>query len=70
MYDEATVGWLFDTMDGLGWKPSVLDVLETERRYPGLMTDLGIEGWQRKLIKDQLSGEGKTSDAELDGLDG
>lgn len=56
-------------MEGLGWKVSVLDALETERRYPGLMTDLGIEGWQRKLIKDQLSGEHKPGNAAVDGLD-
>ena len=62
-YGDADVGWLFDTLTGLDWRVSPLDVIETERRYPGLMTDLGIEGWQRRLVKDQLSGGKK--DAEL-----
>lgn len=55
-YGDSDVGWLFDTLEGLAWRVSPLDVIETERRYPGLMTDLGIEGWQRRLVKDQLSG--------------
>ena len=41
-------------MKSLEWRVSVLDVLETEKRYPGLMSDLSIEAWQRKIVKDQI----------------
>jgi hypothetical protein len=40
-----------------------LDVLHTEREYPGLMNDLAIEAWQRRIVKEQMKGgqDGKQS---------
>lgn len=60
---HALIGWLYDVMNSLDWRVSVLDVLETEKRYPGLMDDLSTEAWQRKLIKDQLEATGKPKEA-------
>jgi hypothetical protein len=65
-YDHESVGWLYDVLNGLDWRVSVLDVLETDRRYPGLMSDLSVEGWQRKIVKEQMTG-GKKDD-DIDGL--
>lgn len=56
---HALIGWLYDVETSLDWRVSVLDVLETERRYPGLMDDLSVEAWQRKIIKDQMEASGK-----------
>ena len=56
---HVLIGWLYDTANALDWRVPILDILETERRYPGLMDDLGIESWQRKIIKEQLEGTGK-----------
>lgn len=56
---HSLIGWLYDVANSLDWRVSLLDILETEKRYPGLMDDLSIEAWQRKLIKDQLEGTGK-----------
>lgn len=57
------IGWLYDVSNSLDWRVSVLDILETEKRYPGLMDDLSTEAWQRKLIKDQLEATGKPKEA-------
>jgi len=58
-YPDVYVGWLYDVANGLDWRVSILDIIETERRYPSLMDDLSVEAWQRKIIKDQLEGTGK-----------
>lgn len=55
------IGWLYDVADSLDWRISILDILETERRWPGLMDDLSVEAWQRKIIKEQVEGTGKDS---------
>lgn len=55
-YGQHDVGWLYDILDSLDWKPSALDVLRTEALYPGLYGDLSTESWQRKLIHDQIKG--------------
>lgn len=54
MNDEDTIGWLYDILWPLEFAYTPLEVLETESRYPGLFSDLAIEAWQRKLIKEQL----------------
>ncbi len=54
-YPNHLVGWLFDIMHSLDWQISIIDVLETERRYPGLIDDLSIEAWQRKIVHDQIN---------------
>ena len=54
------IGWLYDVSNSLDWRVSVLDILETEKRYPGLMDDLSVEAWQRKIIKEQMEASGKT----------
>lgn len=56
---HSLIGWLYDVANSLDWRVSVLDILETEKRYPGLMDDLSTESWQRKIIKDQLEATGK-----------
>lgn len=58
---HVLVGWLFDVLNSLEWRVSVLDILETEKRYPNLMDDLSTESWQRKLVKDQLESIGKSN---------
>lgn len=58
--DQTLIGWLYDVASSLEWRVSILDILETERRYPGLMSDLGIEAWQRKIVKDQIVGTRKS----------
>lgn len=55
-YPQSLVGWLYDIEDSLEWKVSPLDVLLTEKHYPGLIGDLSVESWQRKLIRDQIKG--------------
>lgn len=64
--DHTTIGWLYDVAHSLDWQVSILDILETERRYPGLMYDLGTEAWQRKLVKEQMTGK---NDSEVDGIE-
>lgn len=66
-YPDVMVGWLFDVANSLDWRVSILDIIETERRYPGLIDDLGTEAWQRKIIRDQIEGMGR-KDNEVDGL--
>lgn len=56
------MGWLFDVLNSIEWKVSPLDILETEARYPGLMDDLTIEAWQRKLVRDQIKGSKSNDD--------
>lgn len=53
------IGWLYDVANSLDWRVSVLDILETERKFPGLMDDLSTEAWQRKIVKEQIEGMGK-----------
>lgn len=55
-YPQSDIGWLYDILDSLDWKPSALDILRTEALYPGLYDDLSTESWQRKLIHDQVKG--------------
>lgn len=55
-YPNQLIGWLFDVMHSLDWQVSIIDVLETEKRYPGLMDDLATESWQRKLVHEQMNG--------------
>lgn len=60
---DDLIGWLYEVANSLDWRVSVLDILETEKRYPGVMDDLSTEAWQRKLIKDQLEATGKPKEA-------
>jgi hypothetical protein len=39
------------------WSP--VQILETEALYPGLIEDLGVEIWQRRLIVEQIESEKK-----------
>lgn len=55
--DTSIIGWLFDIVDRLDWRITPREVLLTEREYPGLMHDLSIEAWQRRLIKKQIDGD-------------
>lgn len=66
-YPQALIGWLYDIEDSLEWKISPLDVLETEKRFPGLIGDLSVESWQRKIIRDQIKGSAKSA-PELEDL--
>ena len=58
-YPHALVGWLYDVANSLDWQVSILDILETERRFPGLMDDVSTEAWQRKIVKDQMKSAGR-----------
>lgn len=60
------VGWLYDVANSLDWQVSLLDIIETERRYPGLMDDLSIEAWQRRIIKEQMGNSRKET---VDGIE-
>jgi hypothetical protein len=52
------VGWLADILEGTEWHLSIREVLATELEYPGLLDDLNIELWQRRLVKEQMKSEG------------
>ncbi len=69
-YPNRLIGWLFDVLHSLDWQVSILDILETERKYPGLMDDLSTESWQRKLVRDQMSASAPPSDDFSDSIDG
>lgn len=58
-YPDHVVGWLYDLLEGIDWKWSIAQILETEREFPGLVDDLALEGWQRRLIKQQMDNENK-----------
>jgi hypothetical protein len=69
-YPHELVGWLYEVASGLGWQVPILDILNTEKEYPGLMDDIAVEYWQRNLIKGQMEGTGqlgKRADSEIDG---
>ncbi len=61
-YPEWHIGWLYDVLESLDWKPSALDVLRTEAEFPGLYQDLGTESWQRKIIRDQMGTKAPKND--------
>lgn len=56
------IGWLYDKETMLDWRISPLEILRTEREFPGLIDDLSIEAWQRKIVKDQIDGDGKAKE--------
>lgn len=43
-----------NTLVAVDWQVSPREVLATETIYPGLMDDLNVILWQRKLIEEQL----------------
>ncbi len=53
-YPVQSIGWLYDILENLEWRITPLEILDTETQYPGLMGDLSIEAWQRRLVKKQL----------------
>lgn len=53
------VGWLYDILDKLEWRMPPLEILRTEREFPGLIEDIAIESWQRRLVRDQIAGAKK-----------
>ena len=56
-YPDYMVGWLYDILEAFGWQYTPLQILETEDRYPDLFYAFSLEGWQRRLIKEQLEGD-------------
>lgn len=56
-YPSELVGWLYDRCAGFDWRYTPLQLLDIERQLPGLVDDLFIEGWQRKLVKAQVDSE-------------
>ena len=67
--ETELIGWLYDVLNSLEWRISPLDVLDTEKRYPGLMDDLSVESWQRRIVKEQVDSEldkKDDRDSELD----
>ena len=65
-YPHEVVGWLYDVLNGLDWRVSPLDILAVEARYPNLMSDLSVEAWQRKIVREQIEAIGKGDD--IDGM--
>lgn len=55
--DTTIIGWLLDVLEGLDWRLTPLEVLHTEQAYPGLIFDLSIEAWQRKLVRQQIEAD-------------
>jgi hypothetical protein len=55
-YPPYLVGWLVDMLESVDWQLSVMDILTTEQNFPGLMDDMSLEIWQRRLIEKQLEG--------------
>lgn len=53
-YPPALVTWLVDMLESVDWRLSVMDILETEEAFPGLMDDMSIDLWQRQLIEKQM----------------
>lgn len=56
------VAWLVSQIRFSGWHWTPLDVIETERQYPGLLNAINIEVWQQQLIEKQVKSEGTDSD--------
>lgn len=48
------IDWLVDILEATDWRMRPLDILDTERRYPGLMNNLATMSWQRRLIAEQM----------------
>lgn len=60
-YDADLVGWLWDTAETLkllGHPHSLIDILETDHRYPGLFEDLFLHLWQYQQIKELMKDNG------------
>lgn len=53
-YLSTSVGWLVDKLMLFDYRQSVIDILETERQYPGLLDDIATEIWQRALVGKQV----------------
>ena len=51
-YDTDTVLWIASIM--LAYKLSPLEVIETERAYPGLLDAIDTVLWQDELMSEQL----------------
>lgn len=60
-YLQTSVGWLVDKLMLFDYRQSVIDILETERQYPGLLDDIATEIWQRALILKQVKGSRGTT---------
>lgn len=53
-YPAHLIVWLWGVMRGTGFHYTPLEILETERRLPGLWADLGLADWQESLIEKQI----------------
>lgn len=53
-FPQDWIGWLFEKVNMLDWQISILDIINTEKEYPGLIDDLSTEAWQRKLVREQM----------------
>lgn len=45
--------WLFGILESLEWRWTPVQIFETERAYPGLLDDLAVMAWQKRLIKEE-----------------
>lgn len=62
---QDIAGWLYDILVSVGWEISPLDIMETERHYPGLMDKLAIESWVTRLLREQM--ERPSKETAVDG---
>lgn len=56
-YPPELVNWLLTWITASNWQWTPLDILETERQHPGLLTALDIVLWQRMLVKEQMKSD-------------
>lgn len=54
-YPIEYVEWLADIVEALGLKPSIIDILDTEDQYPGIMEDIATMLWQWRIVNNQVN---------------
>ena len=58
------IAWLASQLKFFNMRLSPLEIIDTERRYPGLLNALNIEFWQQEIIRQQVKSEGADTDNE------
>ncbi len=57
-YPEHLIGWLVDVLEAVEYRWTPVQILDTERQYPGLINDISLEIWQRDIVKKQVKPNG------------
>jgi hypothetical protein len=55
-YPVEIVEWLADIVETVGLKPSIIDILQCEEQFPGLMNDIATVLWQWRIVSAQING--------------